>query len=176
MTNTSSSERQVKCQGKYDTIARLFQQIIMYLTLADVDECKNSASNNCLAPAKCTNVIGGYNCVCPTGYEIKDKFSCIDIDECSIMTHSCAQICSNIDGQYSCSCHDGYTLAQDKTNCTLNSLQEAECTNLGCSHICNFTTNTCDCPQGYQLDGKECKSKSFILLKRMIDFFYYVRY
>ena len=41
----------------------------------------------------------------------------IDIDECALGTHQCAQNCSNAVGSYTCSCRTGYRLSSDRQTC-----------------------------------------------------------
>ena len=41
----------------------------------------------------------------------------IDIDECGLGTHQCAQDCSDTVGSYTCSCRTGYTLNADGRHC-----------------------------------------------------------
>ncbi|XP_061373358.1 putative wall-associated receptor kinase-like 16 [Gastrolobium bilobum] len=41
----------------------------------DINECM--VSNDCIAGAKCINVLGGYNCSCPKGYEGDGKTTCL---------------------------------------------------------------------------------------------------
>ena len=41
----------------------------------------------------------------------------VDIDECGLGTHQCAQDCSNTVGSYTCSCQTGYTLNADGRRC-----------------------------------------------------------
>ena len=43
--------------------------------------------------------------------------SSLDVDECAMGTHECAQHCSNTVGLYSCSCQDEFNLAPDGKTC-----------------------------------------------------------
>lgn len=135
----------------------------------DVDECINSTLNKCETPSKCENLIGGYRCNCPVGYEKNGSYACKDIDECSTMTHSCAHTCINKDGSFQCSCKSGYTLAPDNANCKIDIQKNNTCNAMNCSHICKFESNQikgCECPEGYRLesDGKTCKSTIISIL------------
>ena len=38
------------------------------IILLDIDECADSALNNCHADATCTNTVGSYTCACDAGY------------------------------------------------------------------------------------------------------------
>ena len=47
------------------------------LLLLDINECLNSALNNCTGDQICINTMGSYRCECPNGYEFKkDRISC----------------------------------------------------------------------------------------------------
>ena len=39
-----------------------------YYYFLDVDECADSALNNCHADATCTNTVGSFTCTCDAGY------------------------------------------------------------------------------------------------------------
>ncbi|CAG5102437.1 Oidioi.mRNA.OKI2018_I69.chr1.g300.t1.cds [Oikopleura dioica] len=75
----------------------------------DINECKAVV---CDAGYTCTNYPGGYDCVCPPGFEHDPITStCIDIDECLTKQHDCAEtaFCTNLSGSYLCTCETGYT-------------------------------------------------------------------
>ena len=42
--------------------------LTFFVSTADIDECVE-ATARCDADASCTNTIGGYNCLCNSGYE-----------------------------------------------------------------------------------------------------------
>ena len=42
----------------------------------------------------------------------------VDVDECALGIHECAQLCNNTDGLYSCSCQEHFSLAPDGKSCT----------------------------------------------------------
>ena len=33
-------------------------------------------------------------------------YTCLDLDECSVGTHMCAEVCQNTNGGYVCGCYD----------------------------------------------------------------------
>ncbi|XP_037870870.1 protein kinase C-binding protein NELL1 isoform X2 [Bombyx mori] len=83
------------------------------LTCQDVDECQEAGGlhgHHCHSNTRCVNVVGGYVCQCLGGYTRKDKFNCVEVDECEGNTHGCHAdaVCTNTPGSYTCRCRDGY--------------------------------------------------------------------
>uniref|UniRef100_A0A8K9VAE0 Low density lipoprotein receptor-related protein 8, apolipoprotein e receptor n=1 Tax=Oncorhynchus mykiss TaxID=8022 RepID=A0A8K9VAE0_ONCMY len=58
----------------------------------------------------------GYACDCPSGYQLMDKKTCEDIDECE-KPDSCSQICINYKGDYKCECYQGYEMDPSTKTC-----------------------------------------------------------
>ncbi|XP_059169385.1 uncharacterized protein LOC131951116 [Physella acuta] len=119
-------------------------------TCADVNECLNSALNNC--DQDCTNYPGGFSCKCFPGfiYNTTEK-RCFDVDECAKGTSLCTQGCINTIGSYRCSCGSGFLLADDGVSCTaINS-----CMNKNCASTCAVVNGmeTCFCPKGQIVDS-----------------------
>ncbi|CAD5122659.1 DgyrCDS11069 [Dimorphilus gyrociliatus] len=139
-SNTSNVEKQAKCQ--------------------DLNECASPNTNDCKSPAVCNNIVGGYTCNCPSGYEKNGSYACKDLDECALNIDKCQQKCTNNIGSFACSCENGYVLDSDRHNCTIMSSNKDSCDLMGCSHICKFNPNECDCPNGFILESnrKTCKN------------------
>ena len=79
-----------------------------------LDEC-NEESNPC-GLGECINESGGYQCLCPKGYQFEQSV-CKDINECEQdKTSPCGSHgdCINLEGGFNCSCHPGFTKGQIK--------------------------------------------------------------
>ncbi len=140
----------------------------------DVNEC-TTGQNDC-APAtaggQCVNKPGSFECTCKAGftgdgktcgcaqgYEVGPSGSCVDANECTAGTSTCAPEaqggkCSNKPGSFTCSCLPGWegdgTTCKDKDECALNTDN--------CNQICTNTLGSfeCSCNPGYQKDLNAC--------------------
>lgn len=84
-----------------------------HTALTDVDECRE---NPCGPGALCTNLPGGYECSCPSGFQGNPSpvQGCLDVDECSLPQDGkplCGAdaSCVNTPGGYFCRCPTGFT-------------------------------------------------------------------
>lgn len=51
-------------------------QFCVFVCYTDIDECSDG-NYTCQENAVCSNLMGGYKCVCEDGYERTDNNSCI---------------------------------------------------------------------------------------------------
>ncbi len=93
-----------------------------------MDECHTT--NACDSNADCSDVIGGFECTCRSGYTGNGTYcqgklvslsvklhwhciitTCLDVDECSAGLHNCSDYanCYNTEGGFGCHCKVGFT-------------------------------------------------------------------
>ncbi|XP_055538598.1 fibrillin-1 isoform X2 [Wyeomyia smithii] len=135
----------------------------------DIDECAEQ-DHGC---DYCRNAYGGYECFCPTGYELADDDkSCQDVDECE--NHEglaaedwnsvgiCSHECHNTVGSYECRCPDNFHLNTDRRTCVRDFCADLyeNPNKTRCSHECKDGTEgfICVCPEFHILDEFDRKT------------------
>uniref|UniRef100_F1KPH9 Latent-transforming growth factor beta-binding protein 1 n=1 Tax=Ascaris suum TaxID=6253 RepID=F1KPH9_ASCSU len=131
----------------------------------DVNECERHL-DDCHSTARCSNFVGGYTCLCETGYRKNNDGVCVDIDECSERAGSFCHpkaTCANLPGSYSCQCIAGYVgdghtcLPLDKRHCTVEEWEKMDC---GRNHLClvdEYGNGDCDtCKSGFIMRDGSC--------------------
>lgn len=86
---------------------------IFWAVYIDGDQC---AGNPCENGAMCSDSVGGYDCVCKSGFTgpICEK----DQTLCTMENNKgCSQFCKPGYTSYECSCADGWRLSSDRNNC-----------------------------------------------------------
>ena len=63
------------CSSKLWNVFRSWSLYVYVIPFSDIDECADSALNNCSDNANCTDTIGSYECTCSLGYS-GDGFLC----------------------------------------------------------------------------------------------------
>ncbi|KAJ3594918.1 hypothetical protein NHX12_004223 [Muraenolepis orangiensis] len=72
----------------------------------------------------CTDRPIGFECQCPLGYQLLDKKTCGDINECEDPA-ACSQMCVNYKGDFKCECHEGYEIDPVTKTCKAEAEVEA---------------------------------------------------
>ncbi|KFB47089.1 AGAP005714-PA-like protein [Anopheles sinensis] len=121
----------------------------------------------------CQNAFGGYQCICPEGYELADDDKrCQDEDECAMGRDEegeggtiCSHECHNTIGSYECRCPEAFHLNNDRRTCVRDFCQDLyeNPNKTRCSHECVDEVEgfRCNCPEGYlldEVDQKTCRS------------------
>ncbi|XP_058122985.1 uncharacterized protein LOC131293979 [Anopheles ziemanni] len=138
-------------------------------TCEDIDECVEE-EHGC---DHCQNAFGGYECICPEGYELADDDKrCQDVDECALGGDEegdggtiCSHECHNTIGSFECRCPEAFHLNNDRRTCVRDFCQDLyeNPNKTRCSHECADEVEgfRCRCPEGYLLDAvdqKTCRS------------------
>ncbi|CAD5114859.1 DgyrCDS3894 [Dimorphilus gyrociliatus] len=116
--------------------------------------CKTIEENEC---HKCQHSCDfkKSTCTCLSGYELRDKFECLDIDECKKYPNICGNAeCKNTKGSFYCKCKNGYELQNsthcvDINECKIDNICQEECFNTPGSHFCQ-------CKEGLRSNGSIC--------------------
>ncbi|XP_053388080.1 uncharacterized protein LOC123542570 [Mercenaria mercenaria] len=125
------------------------------ITCRDINECTEN-NINCSGHGTCSNVPGGYTCVCDTGFIFNEtNKSCEDIDECHSTKYSCKNgTCNNTIGNWSCNCPKvGFwknEVSKDVVVC--EDINECFDNSYFCGGKCKNTFGnwTCECDTGYR--------------------------
>ncbi|KAK1170693.1 thrombomodulin-like [Acipenser oxyrinchus oxyrinchus] len=97
-------------------------------------------------------------CICPPGNQLKgNKFTCMEIDICSIAT--CEHICVSHNDSYLCMCQDGYDLDPDGKRC--RDIDECKMGHNLCEQdwVCVNTPGSfkCKCKSGFVEEKGTCE-------------------
>ncbi|XP_041443130.1 adhesion G protein-coupled receptor E5 isoform X2 [Xenopus laevis] len=147
----------------------------------DINECWGNPKL-CGAHTQCNNTVGGYKCVCESGFQTKlnkTEFchnetynTCEDINECDTNTHKCGANtkCKNTKGGYLCLCNPGYLKKNNTVKFTpTDNKEDNKCEDINeCdtnTHKCGANTtckNTkggyeCQCEPGYHTKNNTVK-------------------
>ncbi|KAM9321314.1 coagulation factor X [Gastrophryne carolinensis] len=79
----------------------------------DGDQCE---TNPCQYGGSCKDAIGGFTCLCMSGFEGK-RCETVILKMCSLNNGGCDQYCKIVERDVSCSCTTGYQLGDDGKSC-----------------------------------------------------------
>jgi fibrillin 1 len=83
--------------------------IPFFLSSLPTDENECALSPMACGSASCHNTLGGFHCVCPSGFEFNQALGgCQDVDECANRDSPCSYGCANTPGGFLCGCPRGY--------------------------------------------------------------------
>ncbi|XP_017487603.1 PREDICTED: neurogenic locus notch homolog protein 2-like, partial [Rhagoletis zephyria] len=115
---------------------------------SNIDECLSSPCQN---NAVCTDLINGYRCLCPYGFEGTNCEK--SVDQCYHNQCRNGGTCHNVQSTYNCFCPDGFTGRNCEIN--INDCESNPCFNGKC--IDSVNSFKCICNTGYT--GLMCQSQ-----------------
>jgi hypothetical protein len=138
----------------------------MNFSCNDIFECENPLLNDCDFNSTCIDTPGSFRCQCNVGFygtgirNISSPTpSCLNVDECTNLTHNCAPnaTCADNVGSFACTCDKGFvgngTYCEDLNECATGvhncANGTATCSNIVGSFLCT-------CKRGFNGTGTWC--------------------